>query len=192
MSLKKDLNTIGKYFQTGQFKIVDINVESKEKPRQKLLIWRQWYNIEILKTDLWKSVADKISEEYIKKQVEPSKLITTEWLSNLIKEWFESGRSYDFTDFNYYQDNAVAAWEEVNGIELWFLEWVDKAFKDVWLDTDISYIYVDNEIEYEVEVKWEKQMKTKTNTYIIWYKPFDRTILFIRWTYVLPRQTTLI
>ena len=92
MNFKKDLGTIGKYFSTGQFKIIDINVESKDKPKQRLLIWGQWYNIEVLKTDLWISVAEKISEEYIKKQVEPSELITTAWLSELIKTAFEEGR----------------------------------------------------------------------------------------------------
>lgn len=189
---KKDLNTIGKYFGMWQFKIVDINVESKEKPKQRLLIGWQWYNIEVLKTELWISLAEKISEEYIKKQVEPSELITTEWLSRLIATAFKEGRTYEFSDFNYYQDNAVAAGDEVNGIDLWFIEWVPKAFKDVWSSEAIRYTYVDDTVEYEVEVKWEMQTKVKTNTYLIWYKPFDKTILFIRGTYVLARQGSLL
>ena len=192
MNFKKDLGTIGKYFGTGQFKIVDINVESKDKPKQRLLIWGQWYNIEVLDTDLGISVAEKISAEYIKKQVEPSVLITTDWLSDLIARAFEEGRSYEFSDFNYYQDNAVAAGDEVNGIELWFIEWVAKAFKDVWHSEAIRYTYVDHDYTVEVEVKWEMKTKLKTNTYLIGYKPFDNTILFIRWTSVLARQWTLL
>ena len=34
--------------------------------------------------------------------------------------------------------------------------------------------------------------KIKTNTYLIGSKPFDNTILFIRWTYALARQWSLL